>query len=81
MDVEGGGSVLPFVRQFYGTPSTFWWDDDEGLTHDITQGEGGEQGDALMPLPVLPRFAQGSVRRQRPAPSVRTPVGISGRHL
>ena len=21
MDVEGGGSVLPFVRQFYGTPS------------------------------------------------------------
>ena len=47
MDVEG--SVLPFIRQF-GTPSTFWWDDDELLTHDITQGEGGEQGDALMPL-------------------------------
>ena len=32
--------MLPFVRQFYGTPSTFW----------CTQGEGGEQGDALMPL-------------------------------
>ena len=42
--------MLSFVRQFYGTPSTFWWDDDEGLTHDVTQGEGGEQGDALMPL-------------------------------
>ena len=25
-------------------------DDDEGETHEIKQGEGGEQGDALMPL-------------------------------
>ena len=46
---EGGGSVLPFVRQFHGSPSTCWWDDDEGVTHEIVQGEGGEQGDSLMP--------------------------------
>ena len=42
--------VLPFVRQFYGRPSNYLWEDDEGKTHDISQGEGGEQGDALMPL-------------------------------
>ena len=47
--VEGGGSVLPFVRQFYGGPSSFLWDDACGNTHDIFQGEGGEQGDPLMP--------------------------------
>ena len=47
--VEGGGSVLPFVRQFYGSPSSFLWDDACGNTHDIFQGEGGEQGDPLMP--------------------------------
>ena len=47
--VEGGSSVLPFVRQFYGCPSSFLWDDACGNTHDIFQGEGGEQGDPLMP--------------------------------
>ena len=47
--VEGGGSVLPFVRQFYSGPSSFLWDDACGNTHDIFQGEGGEQGDPLMP--------------------------------
>ena len=49
LEVEGGGSALPFVRQFYGSPSTCWWDDEEGVTHEIRQGEGGEQGDALVP--------------------------------
>ena len=42
LEVEGGGSVLPFVRQFYGSPSTCWWDD-HGVTHDIVQGEGGSK--------------------------------------
>ena len=37
------------MRQFYGSPSTYWWDDDEGVTHEVVQGEGGEQGDPLMP--------------------------------
>ena len=35
--VEGGSSVIPFVDMF-------------GWVHTIQQGEGGEQGDALMPL-------------------------------
>ena len=43
--IGGGGSALPFVSQFHGSPSTYWWDDEEGVTHEICQGE----GDALMP--------------------------------
>ena len=35
---------------FYGTPSRYLWEDDAGTTHTIVQGEGGEQGDAMMPL-------------------------------
>ena len=46
MDMEEGDKLLPFVRLFYSDPSTFLWDDEVG----DTQGEGGEQGDALMPL-------------------------------
>ena len=37
----------PSVRQFNGSLSRYLWDDDEGAVH---QGEGGEQGDPLMPL-------------------------------
>ena len=43
-------AALPFVRQFYGNPSRDFWEDDEGVVHEIDQGEGGEQGDPLMPL-------------------------------
>ena len=45
LDVEGGGDALPFVRMFHGSPSEYLWEDDR-----IPQGEGGEQGDALMPM-------------------------------
>ena len=48
--VDGGNSSLPFVRMFYGSPSEYLWEDDFGKTHSIPQGEGGEQGDAMMPL-------------------------------
>ena len=37
------------VSQFYDSPSTYLWEDDEGVVHGILQGEGEEQGDALMP--------------------------------
>ena len=47
--MDGGGAVLPFVRQFYGRPSSYLWDDEDGQVHEIVQGEGGEQGDPLMP--------------------------------
>ena len=42
--------MIPFVRLFYGSPSVHLWEDDMGETHEILQGEGGEQGDPLMPL-------------------------------
>ena len=48
--VSGGESVLPFVMQFYGCSSSYLWDDDEGITHEIRHGEGGEQGDPMMPM-------------------------------
>ena len=41
--------LLPLVRALYGTEPQFLWRDDEGQEHIITQGEGGEQGDPLMP--------------------------------
>ena len=45
-----GEQILPFVRAFYGQPSTYLWQDDVGEVHLIPQGEGGERGDPLMPL-------------------------------
>ena len=48
--VEGGDQILPFVRCFYGSPSTFLWEDEMGVSQSIPQGEGGEQGDPLMPM-------------------------------
>ena len=50
MTVEGGPDIMPFVRQFYGQPSMYLWESDDGTVHHIEQGEGGEQGDPLMPL-------------------------------
>ena len=47
-NVEGGPAALSFVHMFYGRPSTCLWEDVEGTVHTINQGEGGEQGDALM---------------------------------
>ena len=41
--------MLPFVLQFHGSPSSYLWEDSEGVVHEVLQGEGGEQGDALMP--------------------------------
>ena len=48
--VGGGDAALPFVHQFYGRPSTYMWEDEEGTVRAVDQGEGGEQGDAMMPL-------------------------------
>eukprot|EP00959_Pyramimonas_sp_CCMP1952_P331538 6942601-Pyramimonas_sp.AAC.1 len=41
--------LVPFVRQWYAEQTQFKWVDEEGRTHTILQGDGGEQGDALMP--------------------------------
>ena len=48
--MEDGDQVLPFVRCFCGNPSTYLWGDELGEPQDIPQGEGGEQGDPLVPL-------------------------------
>ena len=50
MEMESGSQVLPFVRMFYGSHSTYFWEDEAGVVHTVEQGEGGEQGDVLMPL-------------------------------
>ena len=47
---EVNGQAVPYVRMFYGQPSTYIWEDEHNVVHSIHQGEGGEQGDALMPL-------------------------------
>ena len=49
--IDEGEHILPFIRPFCGQPSPFLWEDDVGEVHIIPQGEGGEQGDPLMPLP------------------------------
>ena len=49
LKMENGDQILPFVRGFYGRPSTYLWEDEDGDTQEIPQGEGGEQGDPLMP--------------------------------
>ena len=41
--------LVPFVRMWYGQNSKAVWHDEHGAGHVIEQGEGGDQGDALMP--------------------------------
>jgi len=48
-NTPGAAAMLPFARLFYGRPSSFVWSDDDGATHLVSQAEGGEQGDPLMP--------------------------------
>ena len=44
-------AVLPYFSCACSmVPSEYLWEDDSGVTHSIPQGEGGEQGDAMMPL-------------------------------
>ena len=49
MTVPTANRSLPFVRTFYCQPSQYVWHDDQGRHHLISQAEGGEQGDPLMP--------------------------------
>ena len=42
-------AMLPFVLLSYGVPSEYFWFDDTGQAHLVPQGDGGEQGDPLMP--------------------------------
>ena len=49
-EMDTGDRVLPLVRRFYGQPSLHIWEDKVGDVQDVHQGEGGDQGDPLMPL-------------------------------
>ena len=49
-ELPEASGALPFVKMWYGQPSSYLWEDDQGQSFTIPQGEGGEQGDALMPL-------------------------------
>ena len=41
-DIEGSDSVHPpYVSQFDSSASTFLWEDDGGVSHEIIQGRGG----------------------------------------
>ena len=61
--------LLPFVRLFYGQPSTYCWWDAEGCCRDIQQGDNCEQGDARAPalfsLGQHGRLEQASSQLQR----------------
>ena len=48
--MEDGDQILPFVRCFSGSPSTYLWEDEMGVTQHIPKEEGGEQGNPLMPM-------------------------------
>ena len=47
---EVSSDAVPFARMFYGQEAEYLWESDSGEIHSICQGEGGEQGDAMMPL-------------------------------
>ena len=38
MEVESGSQGLPFVRMFYGSHSTYLWEDEAGVVHTVEQG-------------------------------------------
>ena len=71
--------LRPFVSQFYGAPSRYTFYDEHGAPHDVWQGEGGEQGDPLMPA----LYAVGPARRPPRGPlcpaARGTPLRLLGR--
>ena len=48
--VPGFRGLLPFVRTTYAHPTGYRWQDAVGVTHQVHEAEGGEQGDPLMHL-------------------------------
>ena len=44
---EVAPALVPYVRAWYGGTSTYSWWDAEGRRHEMSQGDGCEQGDAL----------------------------------
>ena len=44
LEVPALQGLLPFARFAYGETTTYVWEDEEGVRHQIRQGEGSEQG-------------------------------------
>ena len=80
-EMPGGASILPFVSLFYGGPSSYLWKDALGRVHTIVQGEGGEQGDALMPLLFSLGQHKALLMSSGTVEERRISDGILGRHL
>ena len=45
-----GDKMIPLVRLIHDRATTHLWEDEVGDIHKIAQGEGGDQGNPLMPL-------------------------------
>ena len=78
---EVNAAAVPFARLFYGQRSEYMWEDDFGETHTISQGEGGEQGNAMMPLLFFPRPTPCSRGGGPSLDTRRTPSRVLGRHF
>ena len=50
LSVPGLRGLMLFVRTTYAHPTSYRWQDAVGVTHQIHEAEGGEQGDPLVPL-------------------------------
>ena len=72
--MEGGDQILPFVRAH----QPYLWEDEMGVTQSIPQGEGGEQGDPLMPMLFALGQQQGSCSDPGKDEARRTRDGVLG---
>ena len=43
LKTENGYQILPFVRCFFGSPSTYSWEDEMGMTQNIQHGREGSK--------------------------------------
>ena len=73
-------AILPFVRLSYGHPSTCSWWDQNGDRRAVSQAEGGEQGDPLMPL-LFSIGIQGALEEVAGTLEAGATLRFSGRHL
>ena len=76
--MEGGDQILPFVRCFYGSPSTYLWKDEMGETKEIPQGEGGEHALCSGPASSTGAFRVACVTARNCLLSSTTSIWLSG---
>ena len=72
LDMPNGDKLLPFVRLFYGSPSTFLWEDEMGTVNFVPQGEGGGTRRPVNAPPLLSWTTSRSVCCRREVGSSRT---------